>query len=65
MADDPLEELETLQTCQEAIVTLLIPDVDLDARGRDRLGVLLNYLNRQQERALDRLRNSKPIMRIA
>lgn len=59
---DGWEELERIKTCRSAITTLMVPDVDLGAANRDKIAVLLDYLDEQEARAMQALR---PMLNLA
>lgn len=54
-SDELWAEIELLQTCEDSICSLLIPDESLGVKARDHLGILLGYLNHQREQALEQL----------
>lgn len=46
-----LDRLDTVGTCIEAVVDLLVPEMDLHAVQRDRFATLLHFLQQEQQAA--------------
>lgn len=53
-----LDEIEQIQTALAGVNDLLNPDPDLDRRGRDNVACLVNRLLRDQQVAIDALRQA-------
>lgn len=51
---DAQGEIEEIQTCFLAIADLMSPDGDLQEQQRDHLAVLMDYLNRNYNRAYEK-----------
>lgn len=50
------DSVEEMQSCLDGFNELLYPDPTIDANGRDKIAVLLQYLLAEQHRRMEALR---------
>ena len=56
----PLDRMLMIHTCHEAVADLMSPEADLQARQRDNLAMLLDFLNGSFDEAAEALRQNRP-----
>lgn len=52
---EAIDRLDEIQTCYTAIGDLMCSDGDLQEPQRDRIAVLMDFLNREHQKARDNL----------
>lgn len=56
----PLDRMLMIHTCHEAVADLMSPEAELQARQRDNLAMLLDFLNGSFDEAMEALRQNRP-----